>query len=492
MSAPAVTVAVLNHRRPHLLERVLTGVLQLDYPAFEIVVVGDRPQLSDYDLRPAMARMVRYFACDRANICRARNIAVQQAAGEIVAFCDDDAVPEPDWLRHLAPPFATADLGAAVGTVRCPDRIEPEWAGGVFDRSGTEHPLVTDEPVCLADAASQLASGRFMALRGVNSAFRRAAVHAVGGFDEAYRYYLDETDIALRLARAGWAAAFVRGAEVLHLSEENVARGTRRQPRDLFEVAASRAYFCRRHLTEEPVESAIATWRASRLNRMDPYIRLGLVRGADRRQLEQRMDDGLAEGRQRSPELPLAAEMPTRPFHAVTTPGSRLRIAIVTGRGALRRSRLHSFSRQLAAAGHRVGCFSHLAGLHVPAAAYQGGVWLHRGSGQRPAATAPDGEAPEHAGSGRGGSEKARSRRRFQVILCPTGRRERRDEALLTVAGLGQPLSVRLTGDCHMELPEVMKMLRRVPGEAEPGGTAPGDGSGSGWEPMFARLRKYV
>ena len=53
---------------------------------------------------------------------------------------------------------------------------------------------------------------RYLSLTGANSSFRRRALLDVGGFDEAYAYFLDETDVCLRLAEAGWRASAWRRA----------------------------------------------------------------------------------------------------------------------------------------------------------------------------------------------------------------------------------------------------------------------------------------
>ena len=469
---PTVTVAVLNHRRPHLLQRVLTGVLQLDYPAFEIVVVGDRAALSDYGLPGRMAQAVRYFACGEANICRARNIAVAGAAGEVVAFCDDDAVPEPDWLAELAAPFADPAVGAAGGVVRAADGLALEWQGGLFDRAGTEFPLGSPPEsggeVQVMQAAPQLAGGRFLSLRGVNSAFRRAAVVAAGGFDEAYRYYLDETDMALRLAEAGWSAALVRSAEVQHLPEENVARGALRQPRDLFEVAASKTHFCRRHLPPGRIEPELAIYRARQMRDLDTHMRLGVLRRADRTRLARRFDEGVADGQGRAPALPLDAEAAARPFVACPAVAGRLSIALVTGWGLLRIARLRAVARQLAAAGHSVSCFSYMTGPHAPRVSFEDGVWLHRGGTWRldnPMGGATGGRRVFGRGA-RARAEIARvmERRRFNLVLrpAPDSADAGGSAALLPVAGMSTPLRVELARDCDMDLAGIVLELRRI------------------------------
>ena len=373
------SVAILSHKRPHLLPRVLWAISQLDYPLFEIVVVGDLPSIHDFGLPSHLADQVKYVEYVEPNICRSRNLAVELSSGDVVAFCDDDAVPEPDWLSQLARAFAFPDVGAVGGLVRGMDGLTVEWAGGVFDRTASERAMVMQDKFRVFDAESQVIGNEFVGTMGANSAFLREAVQSIGGFDEAYRYYLDETDLMLRLAEAGWDCGIVLDAEVHHLREENSARDTLRTPRNLFEIAASKAYFCRRHVKEGSIPQLLAAFRANRERELDPYIRLGLLRSADRQRLLDQVDEGVQAGLSRAHKLPKRSTA-TGPMFKKFRPvlEDRLSVAIMAGWGmdALRSRRL---SRRLADAGHSVSCISYLSGFHAPRVGYAGGVWLHSG-----------------------------------------------------------------------------------------------------------------
>lgn len=378
---PLVSIAIPNHRRPHLLKRVLHGLSQLDYPAFEIVVVGDQPSIQDYGLPGDWASLIRYSQFVEPNICKSRNIAISLASGEVVAFCDDDGVPEPNWLRQLVVPFTDKRVGAVAGTVRGADGVRVDWGGGHFDRSGEEVPVPMPKGIQIVDAQTQLSTNTFLGLMGVNTAFRREALLSVGGFDEAIRYYLDETDMALRLAEAGWSTAIAPAAEVHHLHEVNASRGSLRTPRNLVQIAASKAYFCHRHMAEGDVKSELERFRLTRLADMDPYLRLGVLRAAGRRDLEQQLERGLKEGltRTQNTPLPKAQEKPGFQRFSPARRVRALRIALVTGWGLGRTAKLRSAARRLAAAGHRVSCFSFSSGPHPLTVTFEDGVWLHTG-----------------------------------------------------------------------------------------------------------------
>lgn len=80
----------------------MLGLSQVQYDDFEIVVVANAKGLAALDGFKGKIKTVQF---DDANISMARNIGIAHSAGEIVAFIDDDAVPEPTWLTYLITPF---------------------------------------------------------------------------------------------------------------------------------------------------------------------------------------------------------------------------------------------------------------------------------------------------------------------------------------------------------------------------------------------------
>ncbi|MFQ5438825.1 MAG: glycosyltransferase family 2 protein, partial [Paracoccaceae bacterium] len=212
MPSPDVSLVIVSRNRPQSLRRLLISLRFLHYRHFEAVVVSADNPRRDFSDIPGIER-VRFVPLDEANIARARNHGIRFSAGEIVAFCDDDAVPEPTWLDHLTQPFLEPRVGAAGGYVRGRNGISFQWRAGTFDRFGSrsEIELASDEPVILSgDATTGIKT------EGTNCAFRRKALVELGGFDENFRYFLDETDMNYRLGLAGWKTAIVPRAQVHH------------------------------------------------------------------------------------------------------------------------------------------------------------------------------------------------------------------------------------------------------------------------------------
>ncbi len=305
---PTISVVVVSRRRPEALKRALVGISQLRYPAFEVVVVADAAGLAAAKDLP-FGDQLKTVEYETPNISAARNRGIAHAAGELVAFVDDDAVPETGWLHHLAAPFAKPEVAAAGGYVRGRNGISFQWQAHSVDGTGESLPLVlgSEEPVVLTPS-----DGRAIKIEGTNMAFRREVLAEMGGFDPAFQYYLDETDLNIRLAAAGYKTAIVPQAEVHHGYAENRQRTAARVPRDLSQIGASKAVFLRKHC---PEEQRAAVWKAfcqEQRRRLVHHMVAGNIMPGDVRRLMRGLQQGYAEGLTRSfgqlPELTRASE----------------------------------------------------------------------------------------------------------------------------------------------------------------------------------------
>jgi glycosyltransferase involved in cell wall biosynthesis len=101
-TAPSVTVVVATHGRPQLLRRALAAIEASVYDGtIEVVVVADREEPDLSLARPVGPRPVRVLSNTRApGLAGARNTGILAAAGELVAFCDDDDAWRPEKLRR--------------------------------------------------------------------------------------------------------------------------------------------------------------------------------------------------------------------------------------------------------------------------------------------------------------------------------------------------------------------------------------------------------
>lgn len=250
-AAPAVSVIVVSRHRPAQLSLCLTALSLQSHPDFEIVLVADPASLGR---RPDLP--VRRVAFDRPNISQARNLGLARARGGVVAFIDDDAVAEPGWLAALAAPFADPRVIAAAGFTRGPDGLAWQLRAERMTRDGLGAPVAArDEGAVLLAPDATGPVGTI----GTNCAFRAAALADIGGFDPAFPYHLDESDVNLRMA-VRWPqalTAIVPQAEVVHGLAADSARGPQAVPRDLTQLGRSQGLFVARHGgTAGPAERA--------------------------------------------------------------------------------------------------------------------------------------------------------------------------------------------------------------------------------------------
>ena len=205
LAGVAVSVAMPTYRRPDLLSRCLEALLAQDCPrdAYEIVVADDGP---DDDTRATVERFagqararggpaVRYAPRPPDGAkgpAAARNRGWRAARGAIVAFTDDDTIPQPDWLVRGAAAFEHG-AAAAWGHVRMPIPAVPT------DYERDAHGLEGAEFVT------------------ANCFVRRDALEAVGGFDERFGMaWLEDSDLHFSLLSRGFQVVPAPEAVVLH------------------------------------------------------------------------------------------------------------------------------------------------------------------------------------------------------------------------------------------------------------------------------------
>lgn len=370
ITAPAVSVIVVSRGRPEDLPLCLTAVGQMYHALFEIVVVADPAGIAAVTAM-GWADRVKMVPFDTPNIAMARNRGIAAAAGQIVAFIDDDAVPEPTWLTHLVAPIATGQAVAAGGFVRGRNGISWQWQGRDVRPDASSAPINVQNTQVFQGTAE-----RGIKTEGTNMAFDRATLVGIGGFDPAFAYYLDETDVNMRLAQAGMVTALVPLAQVHHGYRASVTRRADRVPRDLRPIGRSLAVYLRKHFPGgDPLamlQAEVATQRARLLRHMVA----GRIEPRDVSRRLAELRNGWAEGQAMS--LPMGPTFagpppPFLPFARPPVAGHR----VLAGR---RLAPLAQDARALVAQGHVVSVYVFSAtALYHHIRFAQDGFWVQRG-----------------------------------------------------------------------------------------------------------------
>jgi glycosyltransferase involved in cell wall biosynthesis len=190
----SVIICAFTEKRLADLIEAVHSIKSQTCPAQEIIVVIDHNQALLETARACLENVTVIENSAGQGASGARNSGAAIMKGDILAFIDDDAVAEPDWLEHLSIAFAQENVLAAGG------RIEPLWLSSAPAWFPEEFYWVIGAsyrglPVRLAPVRN-LWSG--------NMAVRRDAFEAVGGFRAGFgkvgsRSSPEDTDFCIRL-----------------------------------------------------------------------------------------------------------------------------------------------------------------------------------------------------------------------------------------------------------------------------------------------------
>jgi cellulose synthase/poly-beta-1,6-N-acetylglucosamine synthase-like glycosyltransferase len=237
---PVPITVVINtlNRRDHL-KRTLIALRQQTYPAFEVVVVDGPSTDGTAEMLTAFADRARLATCTEASLGLSRNIGVKLAAGDIVAFTDDDAVPRADWLELLAAPFSDERVAAVGGPVFDVPLNRVEWRLCTCTRLGVPDTNSTGG----IDRYLGPGSDPFAYLAGCNMSFRRSCLREIGGFNSLLSVNYDDVEVCCRLIDRGHRLAYVNDALVRHERAPNAVRDAQQTIRDPYPILYSRAVF---------------------------------------------------------------------------------------------------------------------------------------------------------------------------------------------------------------------------------------------------------
>jgi len=173
---PSFTVIIVTCDRPELLEGTMRALARQTLQPFELIVVDHGP--SDRTRLLARREGARYIPAPESTLAWARQAGVSAAGGDIVAFTDDDCLPDPEWLAHLVQAF----------------RADPSLAGVQGRTVGEAGPVGSHAiDVARLDPLYQTC----------NIAYRRAALQRAGGFDLRFTGYFEDTALGARVLEYG-------------------------------------------------------------------------------------------------------------------------------------------------------------------------------------------------------------------------------------------------------------------------------------------------
>jgi hypothetical protein len=293
MSDPlTVSVVIVCRNQPDALRRCLIAVSQMMYHPFEVVVVAD------HDICMAMRNLpqaahAKLVAMDTSNRSVARNAGIEAAAGEIVAFLDDESVPEPTWLDFLIAPFAHKDVAAAGGYIRGRNGISFECRAEWIDHVGQTGPIELghDASVILCPTPE-----RAICTSLTNMAVRRSVLAEMGGFDPGLRTILGDADMNLRLAARGACTAITPLAQVHRAGANGKPGRLELTPGNMSDLGESWAVFLRKHCDATALPGHFLRLKADQRRRALTQMIQGGLEPRDIRRLAASLEMGWSVG----------------------------------------------------------------------------------------------------------------------------------------------------------------------------------------------------
>src|SRR3954453_9918902 len=198
---PLTSVVVCSYNGERWMRGCHESLRRIDYPRYEVIVVDDGSS-DDTAAVAAEFEWVRLISTENGGLSRARNVGLEAARGDVVAYLDDDARPEASWLSHLVRALMDGPHVAVGG----PNIAPPD--------DGVAADCVANAPggpthVLLSDAEAEH-------IPGCNMAFRAESLRAIGGFDPTFRVAGDDVDVCWRLQEQGETIGFAPSAMVWH------------------------------------------------------------------------------------------------------------------------------------------------------------------------------------------------------------------------------------------------------------------------------------
>ena len=288
-----LSVVVVSAGRPRALARCLAAISQMRSTRYEVIVVADADGLAVARGLP-FANRLTLLAQEAENISAARNSGIVAAAGEIVGFLDDDAVPEPGWAEAVLAGFDAPGVAAVTGPVLGRNGISLQWGRMAVDALGQDRWL---------HDTGQRGPGEVLKLHGTNMGLRRRLLTRTGLFDTGFRFYLDETDVALRLGSDGAGMRYLPAAVVHHGFAASTRRRADRVPLSLHDIGASSALFVRKHAPAQ-ADAALEKLTSDQRTRLLRLARQRRIGPPEMRALMESLAAGIAEGRGRDSDVP--------------------------------------------------------------------------------------------------------------------------------------------------------------------------------------------
>jgi glycosyltransferase involved in cell wall biosynthesis len=320
-----VSVVICTYNRKDYLERCLEYLTFQSNDNFEVVVVDGPSNDGTDELLARHGDRIKAVRNAERNLSKSRNLGIDAAAGDIVAFIDDDALPFDDWVDRMleeynSRPLTTAGLGG------------PAYYAGTLWFQAEDNGISSDCQVKVSIQSSEIGrDGWYRYNTGTNATFSRVALAQVDGFDEQYDYFLDESELCLRLQKSGCLIGYSPEVIVRHEFAKSHNRSGKHNY-NWFTICKNTAYFIATNsgLTGKNLESFVdKRMEEERIAPLDAAAAKGELPQADRDRHVEAIWKGVRQGFKDTAYWPRTRKVAARPNDFRQYPTRRDRLAVI-------------------------------------------------------------------------------------------------------------------------------------------------------------------
>lgn len=219
-----VSLIINTYNRWTYVQTLLKALKKQEYKDFEVILVNG-PSTDDTYIVREYYPTVKYRQIKQRNISISRNAGIEMARGDVIIFIDDDALPcDTRWITRFVEAFEQDDkLAALAGPVKVGESERYEFYRSFSNDYGKAF-YIWPHTVDLGENKIP-ESYPFETGQGCNMAFRTKDLLATGGFDEYFKYFLDETDVFCRMHKKRFRVKNLTDNYVRHFRGPSNVRG---------------------------------------------------------------------------------------------------------------------------------------------------------------------------------------------------------------------------------------------------------------------------
>lgn len=214
---PLVSIIIVNWNGESIIGECLSSVAKTSYPNIETIVVDNNSADKSIEVIRKYSNVSLYRNGQNSGYTGGNNIGFQIAKGKYVVTLNNDMVVDPEWLTR---PVDLLEKYRDVGIVSCRQMqyFQPELIDSLFNELKSDlsfSPFGFNKKHKFSKLSST--SGLVLCANGGSAILRKEMLDQIGGFDEHFFGYYDETDLCFRAFLRGWKCVYEPDSVVFHM-----------------------------------------------------------------------------------------------------------------------------------------------------------------------------------------------------------------------------------------------------------------------------------